>query len=108
MRYTGYMDVVRSCASPAVPQYAWMLTHACDLIDHVPGFPRGGVFHPDRSYTFVGPSAGFVPGPLQPGASGTNSIEGIRKLRPIPGTTAVQCEYEEPLNLQVLAPIAQP
>src|SRR5262245_42677783 len=59
VRYTGYIDYALGCAAGSVMQVAWMLTHTCDPIDHAPGFPRAGVFHPGRDYTFVGPAAGF-------------------------------------------------
>lgn len=79
-RFTGYIDMARACANGSF-QFAWMLSHLCDSIDHHAGFPRAGVFHPERSYTFVGPAAGFVPGPLQPlEASGGSPFEAVRKL----------------------------
>lgn len=61
VRFTGYVDYAYDCSS-TLTERAWMLTHACDSIDHAPGFPRAGVFHPNTYYTFVGPSAGFVVG----------------------------------------------
>ena len=54
IRYTGYVDYALDC-SGGMQEFAWMLTHACDMIDHAPGFPRAGVFHPDRTYSFIGP-----------------------------------------------------
>ena len=65
VRFTGFVDYARSCADNLY-EHAWMLTHQCDQIDHAPGFPRAGVFHPDRPYTFVGPAAGFIVDPIQP------------------------------------------
>jgi hypothetical protein len=108
VRFTGYLDQSTSCALvPAVFQQAWMLTHACDFIDHRPGFPRGGAFHPNRSYTFVGPSAGFVPGPLQP-LEGTlgSGLEAMRTRNL--GTTGLPttCDFEERAGF-TLAQIAQ-
>jgi len=99
VRFTGYVDYARRCnVVPAAFEFAWMLTHACDFIDHAPGFPRAGAFHPDRSYTFVGPAAGFVPGPLQPleGTPGS-PFEAVRRNRfpPLGSTGPVLCEFEE-------------
>jgi len=83
VKYTGYIDMAKPC-QPAIGaparQHAWMLTHACDFIDHQPGFPRGGVFHPDRSYTLVGPAAGFVPLPVQPIEAGTTVEDAVRRV----------------------------
>ncbi len=100
VRFTGYIDMAETCGlSPPKTEYAWMLTHACDPIDHAPGFPRAGVFHPERSYTFVGPAAGFVPGALQPTEAGGAPATASRRLNlPIPGTVLTTCAYEEPVN----------
>lgn len=100
VRFTGYVDYVQDCATGA-KQYAWMLTHACDRFDHAPGFPRAGAFHPDRSYTFVGPSAGFVPGPIQPIEAGGGPFEAVRYQARVPGTTGLVCNFEEPIQLGI-------
>jgi len=106
VRFTGYIDYAQRCnVFPAVFEEAWMLSHVCDAIDHAPGFPRAGAFHPDRSYTFVGPAAGFVPGPLGP-TEGTpgSPFEALRRRRfPLPGSTGpVLCEFEERTQHQLL------
>lgn len=97
VRFTGYIDYAQDCITEAW-QFAWMLNHSCDLIDHHPGFPRAGAFHPDRAYTFVGPAAGFVPAPLLPfeGTVGS-AFEDIRRIDyPPPGVVGpILCEYEE-------------
>ncbi len=106
VRFTGYVDYARDCSTNTF-QNAWMLTHACDFIDHHPGFPRAGAFHPDRTYSFVGPAAGFAPAPLLPIEGTPGSIfEDVRRLRyPVPGTTGpILCEYEERLLQFALAP----
>lgn len=107
VRYTGYIDFAETCGV-AGQQIAWMLTHACDPIDHAPGFPRAGAFHPGRSYTFVGPAAGFVPATVVP-TEGTpgSPFESIRRLNwPVPGTAGpVTCELEE-RAFHVLNPVA--
>ena len=110
VRFTGYIDYAQRCnVFPPVFEESWMLSHVCDAIDHAPGFPRAGAFHPDRSYTFVGPAAGFVPGPLGP-TEGTpgSPFEALRRRRfPALGTTGpVLCEFEERTQHQLL-PIAQ-
>ena len=94
VRYTGYVDYALDCAG-GLQEFAWMLTHACDLIDHAPGFPRAGVFHPDRTYTFVGPAAGFVVTPLLTPESGSGTLEAVRRIGRLPGTTTDFCEFEE-------------
>jgi hypothetical protein len=103
VRYTGYLDQVENCVTGAL-EWAWMLSHVCDSIDHAPGFPRAGLFHPDRSYTFVGPSAGFVVTPLLPSEPGAGPFEAVRRAAQIPGTVGLTCEYEEPIN-HVLNPV---
>jgi len=97
VHFTGYLDLAEDCAT-GTDQFAWMLSHVCDFIDHHVGFPRTGAFHPDRSYSFVGPAAGFVPAPLVP-TEGTpgSPFEAVRRIQyPPPGTTGpIQCEFEE-------------
>lgn len=98
VRFTGYVDYAASCSGvPSVYQHAWMLTHALDAIDHHAGFPRAGTFHPDRAFTFVGPRAGFVPGPIQPteGTPGATS-ESMRRLDT--WSDPLSWEFEEQLT----------
>ena len=94
VRYTGYVDYALDCAS-ALQEFAWMLTHACDAIDHAPGFPRAGAFHPDRTYSFVGPAAGFVVTPLVAPEAGVGMLEAIRRIDRIPGSNVDTCQFEE-------------
>jgi len=95
-RFTGYIDLAEDCVVGGIREYAWMVTHACDAIDHHAGFPRAGVFHPNRSYTFVGPAAGFVPGPIQP-TEGTpfSPFESVRGRVPTPAPVTLVCTFEE-------------
>jgi hypothetical protein len=106
VRFTGYIDYAQRCnVFPAQFEEAWMLTHVCDAVDHAPGFPRAGVFHPDRSYSFVGPAAGFVPGPVGPTEGSPGSpFEALRRRRfPAAGTVGpVLCEFEERTQHQLL------
>jgi len=94
--FTGYLDFAQDCAIPGNTEYAWMLTHACDALDHHAGFPRAGVFHPDRSYSFVAPMAGFVPGPIQP-TEGTpfSPFESVRGRTLTPAPVTLACTFEE-------------
>lgn len=94
IRFTGYIDWAYDCATG---QYsaAWMLTHACDAIDHAAGSPRAGSFHPGRSYTFVGPGAGFVVGAGTTVEAGALSDEALRAWD-VPVLPA-RCLAEEPI-----------
>ena len=104
--FSGYIDYVRDCGAGAW-SIAWMLTHNCDAIDHVAGFPRAGSFHPDRAYTFVGPALGFAVGPIQPVAAGGSNLEAVRRLRIPPNPiNDTECEFEEPLQASI-APVQQ-
>jgi hypothetical protein len=108
VRFTGYIDYALDCTTGAF-SFAWMLTHVCDFIDHDPAFPRGGAFHPDRAYTFVGPGVGFVPGPVQPIETGPMTFEALRKFDvPPPGTVGpVNCAFEEKLANGSINPLQQ-
>lgn len=101
MRVTGYIDYARDCATGAYEE-AWVLVHGCDSIDHAPGFPRAGSFHPNRTYAFVGPSWGFVPGAGGTLESGALSNEGVRRWM-APALPA-RCTVEEPLTIGSIAP----
>jgi len=105
VRFTGYIDYAQSCVAvgPGI-QIAWMLTHACDPIDHAPGHPRAGSFHPGRSFTFVGPAAGFVVNPVVATEGTAGSVfEDVRRMRPPPPGTVgpIQCEFEERVNFSL-------
>ncbi|MFN0244118.1 MAG: hypothetical protein ACKVWV_14600 [Planctomycetota bacterium] len=103
MRVTGYIDYAQSCVAGAIQlESAWMLTHGCDSIDHVAGFPRAGAFHPGRFYSFVGPSAGFSVGAGSVVESGTTATECVRRW----DATALpaRCDHEEPLLFATFNP----
>ncbi|MFO0985570.1 MAG: hypothetical protein U1E76_28190 [Planctomycetota bacterium] len=108
MRFTGYLDYAMDCATSAF-SHAWMLSHVCDFLDHDPAFPRGGVFHPDRAYTFLGPAAGFVPGPLQPVEFGALTFEALRRtdVPPVGAVGPVNCVYEELVVTGSIDPLQQ-
>lgn len=95
IRVTGYVDYALELASNTW-FHTWMVHHSCDGVDHVPGFPRGGAFHPDRTYTFVGPSASFAISNVQPFEGGTSTFEDMRRsIVPSAGQPDTLCEYEE-------------
>ncbi len=103
VRFTGYLDYAQDCGTDVFEE-AWMLTHSCDFIDHHAGFPRAGAFHPDRAYTFVGPAAGFVPGPVQPiEATAGSALEDVRRLNlpPVGAAGPTTCEYEERITFSL-------
>ena len=97
VKFTGYIDVAVHCAT-GERSYAWMLTHACDAIDHITGFPRGGTFQPDRSYTFVGPGAGFVVSPIVPGEGGGSPFGAVRRVTRVAGSFNLTCETRERID----------
>lgn len=104
VRWTGYIDYARDCATQAWSQ-AWMLNHECDFIDHAPGFPRAGAFHPDRSYTFVGPAAGFVPATGLPVEAGGIALEAVRRVNLPVAPVVGSCEFEEPVAGGAVVPV---
>lgn len=109
VQFTGYIDVARHC--PSGPTLiAWSLNHDCDALSHVGGFPRGGSFHADRSYTIVGPAAGFVPSNALASESGSSSAEAIRPLDLISKVTGTPasgdiCLFEEPMDSATVTPL---
>ena len=108
VRFTGYVDWALECNSGKWSN-AWMLTHACDRVDHAPNFPRQGMFHPGRSYTFVGPAAGFSLTLPVPGEDGSSANEAVRRIRTssINGSIGVPvCEFEEQAQ-HGLTPVAE-
>jgi hypothetical protein len=105
VRYTGYVDYALDCTG-TLREFSWMLTHACDRFDHVPGFPRGGIFHPGRTYTFVGPAAGFVASPFQPLEAGGGTLEAVRRIDRVAGSVVDTCQFEEQIQ-HGLSPITQ-
>lgn len=60
---SGYIDYAFDCSNNTW-SVAWALNHDCDSNHHPAGSPRAGAFHPNRSWTFVGPAAGFVVDPV--------------------------------------------
>src|SRR5699024_6516570 len=86
--------------------HSWMLNHEADFVDHAPGFPRAGTFHPGRSYTFVAPSFGFVPSTsiqTEP-AIVFGTQETVRRVNLPTERVPGSCEYEEPLDQVIFIP----
>jgi hypothetical protein len=109
VRHTGYVDWALDCNQQTWSN-SWMLTHACDKFEHIGGFPRGGGFHPERSFSFVGPAAGFVVSALTPIEKGVDNIEVVRRVvrptLPLAMPTAVS-QFEEVVSFQIF-PQQQP
>src|SRR5262249_54103797 len=96
VRFTGYVDYAFDCStSSGITERAWMITHACDAIDHAAGYPRAGVFHPNRFYTFLGPRNGFVVGLGSTLENGAVSQEPVRAWDAL--ALPARCQHEEPL-----------
>lgn len=80
VHFWGYIDYARDCQTGQFAA-AWALKHGCDNYEHGPGSLRPGVFHPDDSYVFLGPSAGFVtfPAIVPPPSVGPIIQEDVRR-----------------------------
>lgn len=103
-RYTGYIDYAFKCQSGEFQNAVWMLTHACDQYEHRQGFPRGGAFHPDIAYSFVGPAGQFSPSPIVPAEGGASPYEAVRRIDWVflPGAQPTpRCVYEERIQHQL-------
>ncbi len=93
--FTGYLDYAVDCAGNW--EAAWCLQHDCDMWTHSTLSARPlGSSHPNRSFVFVGPTAGFVVNP----ASGpmvslaiTNEAVRANDWTAIPNI----CRFEEPV-----------
>jgi hypothetical protein len=74
----GYIDYAFDCGS-STWQAAWSFNHDCDTIHHQAGSPRAGVYHATRSWTFLGPSVGFIVDPsATTTAGGVSAGEAMR------------------------------
>jgi hypothetical protein len=96
---SGYVDYALDCATGSF-SVAYALDHDCDAFEHDNPFSsRPGTFHGTRSYTWVGPAAGFTCSPSVNPADGPASCEAFRDYdfsRPL----AEICEYEQPVDPQ--------
>jgi hypothetical protein len=103
--FTGYVDYALDCNANTW-QVAWMLTHECDAVHHAPGTARpapAGGYHPGRSFTIVGPSAGFSVSPTNPLISNGPVVQGAfrRNVWLAPNS----CTFEEPVTNGSLGPV---
>jgi hypothetical protein len=91
----GYIDYAQDCDTGTF-QIAYALDHDCDPYEHGNVFTfRPGAFHPNRSYSWVGPNAGFVINTTTPGISGTATCDALRNFdftMPLPDI----CQFEQP------------
>jgi len=99
---SGYVDYAFDCNNNAWTA-AWAVNHDCDSIHHPAGSPRaGGAFHPNRSWTFLGPGANFFVDPVNtPTASGSGSGESMRWNDW--STTPGICRTEEAASAQLFS-----
>ena len=114
VRYTGYVDWALNPITGTWSN-AWMLTHAPDEFEHALSHKRGGNFHCDRSYSFVGPASGFIPNPSVPAENGNQSsnqarsfVRHVRRPRtgpppfpPVPSAPYPASSFEEDVFFQV-------
>ena len=105
VHYRGYADYAFDCATGQF-SIAWALDHGCDNQHHVASYPRGGTFHANRSYTMVGPSAGFTPQISVGYGNGSILDEAIRPLdlSVLPGSGNV-CVSEERIDQGFFDPL---
>jgi hypothetical protein len=62
----GYVDYAFDCTASTWTA-SWAFNHDCDRIHHPPSSQRAapaGGYHPNRTWTFLGPGAGFVVDPV--------------------------------------------
>ncbi|MBI1851944.1 MAG: hypothetical protein HYR85_16525, partial [Planctomycetes bacterium] len=110
VHFWGYIDYSHLCQSPA-PQFAaaWGLNHDCDIFEHGPVSARpvgAAPAHPDQSYVFVGPGAGFViDSSALPPSIGGGSQEAVRHNRW--ANLPAICEFEEPVTQAAIDVVRQ-
>ncbi len=91
----GYIDYALDCAGNW--SVAFAVDHDCDSFEHNNGFTcRPGNFHPTRSYTWVGPAAGFVCDTTVPTATGNLSCDAFRTFDFSMPLSQI-CQFEQPL-----------
>lgn len=93
----GYIDFAMDCDTGDF-SVAYAFDHDCDSFEHDNTLTcRPGTFHPFVSYTWVGPSAGFVIDTTTPAASGSATVGAMRNsdfTMPLP----LICQNEQPLT----------
>ncbi|MBI5434607.1 MAG: hypothetical protein HZA52_17380 [Planctomycetes bacterium] len=104
--FSGYIDYALDCNTNTW-RVAWMLTHECDGVHHVPGSARPAPatgYHPTRSYTLIGPGAGFVVSASNPLISNGPVMQGAVRHNDWAAAPMV-CTFEEPLVGGSLSPM---
>ncbi len=103
----GYIDYRFNCTTN-VWEVEWVVDHECDAYHHNADsgrpVPAGAVFHANRSFTFVGPSA-FVATPATPIVAGPVMQENTRTLR-YTGQNPIVCFRDDPIVQGALDPVA--
>ncbi len=93
----GYIDYALNCNTGQM-SIAFAVDHDCDTFEHANAFTcRPGNFHPTRSYSFIGPAAGFVCDVNVPTAQGPINCEAFRNndfTQPL----AAICQFEQPIQ----------
>lgn len=92
----GYIDYAYDCNLNTWTA-AWAVNHDCDANHHPVGSPRAGAFHPTRSWTFLGPGAGFVPNTTTT-LTGAGAVGGEALRWNDWSTAPAICRGEEPVN----------
>ncbi len=100
----GYIDYSQD-KNNGTFETAWALNHGCDATEHLPGTSaRPGAFHPNLSYTWIGPGTGFIVDPVNTNVSnGPQTVqEAVRANRwaALPNI----CEREELIQFASIIP----
>ena len=96
--FSGYMDYAFDC-STSVWKVSFAVSHECDSIHHRVGTARPAPstgFHASRSFSIVGPAAGFVPANAGPRSDGPITADAVRWNNWTPPPQS--CTFEEPAN----------
>ncbi len=94
--WRGYIDIARDCNNQFTAAFA--INHECDAFEHSNNFTsRPGVFHPNNSYTMVGPADSFVCDPNLGSAEGPINCEAFRNYDFTQPLDQI-CQFEQPLE----------
>lgn len=95
--FSGHIDYALNCATNTW-SVAWSLNHECDAVHHSPisarPAPAAG-FDPGKSFSIVGPAAGFVVAPNQTLISDGPITSGSMRWNNWAATPAI-CTFREP------------
>lgn len=104
--FSGYIDYALDCTNNTW-RVAWMLSHECDGVHHAPGTARPAPatgYHAKRSFSIVGPAAGFVVSASNPVISNGPVVQGA--LRQNNWAAPTICTFEEPVTGGNLVPFS--